>query len=84
MMYGRGYAGDYGCFGYGFFNSPWHMFIGIIIIAIIGAVIYLLVNKNKKRASNDSAFELLNIKYAKGELSAEEYSQRKKILSETK
>lgn len=84
MMYGRGYAGDYGCFGYGFFNSGWDLFIGIGIIAIIGAVIYLLVNRNKKRVANDNVFELLNMKYAKGELSVEEYTQRKKVLSESK
>lgn len=82
--YGRGYAGDYGCFGSGFFHNGWDLLIGVGIIAIIGVVLYLLVNKNKKRASNDSVFELLNMKYAKGEISIEEYSQRRKVLSETK
>ena len=87
MMYGRGYAGyagDYGCFGYGFFNSGWGMLIGIGIIAIIGVVIYLLVNRNKKKMTDYGVLDLLNQKFARGELTVEEYQERKKVLTETR
>lgn len=84
MMYGRGYAGDFGCFGNGFFNSGWGFFIGIGTLLIVGAVIYLLVKRNNKISSNDNVLEILNLRYAKGELSVEEYLQRKKVLSDSK
>ncbi|MGB8453495.1 MAG: SHOCT domain-containing protein [Anaerocolumna sp.] len=85
MMYGRGYYGrgfngNSGCFGYGFFNHGWNMFIAAGVLIILALLIYLFVHNRKKKISAYSAFEILKIKYAKGEITEEEFLKRKDIL----
>ncbi len=81
-MYSRGIFHNSGCFGYGFFSSGWNWLIVLGLIVVIGAVTYLLVKKNKRTMVNSSALESLKIKFAQGEVTEEEYTIRKKILSE--
>lgn len=79
MMFGRGFGN--GCPGFGFAGgNPWYMFIhlGIIIVAMV-AVIYFVRRINKTR-SNNSAIETLKLKFVNGEISEEEYLQKKSIL----
>jgi putative membrane protein len=74
MMY-RGY----GMFGWG----------GILVLILIIIVAYFLVkhfteNKNKSNTfrEKDNAIDILNERYAKGEIDEEEYLKRKKALRE--
>ena len=87
MMYYRGIGGlnrclegDLGYMGGGGFL----MMIGmIILIAIIAAFIIMLVRRNRESAANgknSEAMVLLNERFAKGEITEEEYSRMKKVL----
>ena len=55
--------------------------------AIIGLVIYLIVKNTNHTAyrcnfsNRDNALELLNERYAKSEISDEEYERKKKVLN---
>ena len=50
----------------------------IIPILIILALIYFFSNTNE---SSDSAKDIIDKKYAKGEISEDEYKQKKELLS---
>lgn len=70
----------------GFGNMGSGMFfiwiIPIILIVIVGIAVYMIVNNkngNNKTRSN-SALEILNERFAKGEIDEEEYNKRKKNL----
>ena len=76
------YPGSYG---------PSFMFIGMIfwILVIIGVVLLIvwLVNQNKPSTesksqdeSSDSAMEILKQRYAKGEISEDEFEEMKRKL----
>jgi putative membrane protein len=76
------YADD-GMFG----DGGWHMMGGgplmwILWILVIGVVIYLLVNYSKKQTSDheETPLDILQKRYAKGEISGEEYEQMKQNL----
>jgi len=81
MMHGRGYFDNYGYFGHGYYNG-WEPFIGIGILLIVLAVVYLLVKRTRKAALNSNVIELLKLKYVKGEITEEEYLKQKKVLNE--
>lgn len=83
----------YGGFGYGngyeFMRGGmmFMMFIGLILIA---AVVYFVVKGNSGHAHNQNyaynnvgsnALDILNEKFAKGEISEEEYSTKKRMIS---
>lgn len=80
MMHGRGYFNGYydgyDCFR--FFNNPWSIGIGIMIILIVTYIIYKLIRKNHNRS--DKSLELLKIKYVSGEISEDDYIRRREIL----
>lgn len=69
----------YGMFGFG-------GLVSLIIIIIIGYLLirYLRENKNSSTTfSNESrALDILNERYAKGEIDEDEYNRRKKILKD--
>ncbi len=64
------------------------LWIGFIIIAVIAlAVVVILLNRTKsstdaKSSSGKSAKELLDIRFARGEISEEEYQNRRKHLED--
>lgn len=79
--------------GFGGFNGmqsawPWMVGAGIFKILIIGLITFfivkLLVNsrRNNGYAMNSQAMEILQHRYAKGEISEEEYMEKVKILKE--
>lgn len=73
MMYGFGnYGAGMGGFGW------------IFMIIFWGAIIYIIVSFLKKNNSNEkeSAEEILKKRYAKGEISKEEFEQMKKQMRE--
>lgn len=60
--------------------------IPVILIVIIGIAVYMIVNNknvNNRNRSN-SALNILNERYAKGEIDEEEYNKKKKDLNTLK
>ena len=67
----------------------WGIFMMIILVILIVIIVYAVMklvqggsNAGTTSNSRDEALEILNQRYAKGELSDEEYQQKKKILKE--
>ena len=69
-----------GLFGYGLGGSyPFYMFfMMIILIVVILAAIYFIFRR--PNGHKNEAIEILNIKFANGEISEEEYLKRKEML----
>ena len=66
-----------------FFGGGWMMvFWWILIIAVIVIVIRVIMKSNMKQTDSldKSPLEILKRRYAKGEITEEEYSERKKDL----
>ena len=66
-----------------------HMYFGyggvimwIILLVLIGVVIYFVLNRQKliKREDEETPFEILKKRYAKGEITKQEYDRMKKDL----
>ncbi len=77
-MMGYGWLGS--CFGNGFGNM-W--FFGFVFIVLIFGLVYLLIKlfsrgRNSQKVS--TAREILNVRFAKGEISKKEYELIKKDL----
>lgn len=68
----------YGMMGYGW---GWLMMIGIAALTILGIVALLRYlqksGKQNYRTAGNSALNILNERYAKGEISEEEYKNKK-------
>lgn len=67
----------------------WGIFMMIILVILIVIIVYAVMklvqggsNNATSQNSRDEALEILNQRYAKGELSDEEYQQKKKILKD--
>jgi len=76
---GWGSMMDFGYFGYG------GMFMGMVFIVILVAVaVYLLVRETKTKAdhrlSGETPLDILKRRYAKGEITKEEFEKVKKDL----
>ena len=57
--------------------------MGIIFLAIIGVLIYLFVGKNKQffeSGKGETPLSILKKRYARGEISKQEYDKMKKDL----
>ena len=69
MHYGFGYGG---------------MFMWIILLIVIGLLIYFIVQAQKTKGrtpiQNESPLDILKRRYAKGEITREEYERMKKDL----
>ena len=81
----------YGLNGFGAFNKmqsawPWILGANIFKLIFIGLILFFIVKlilnhkTSPQYATNHHAIEILQQRYAKGELSEEEYKQRIKIL----
>ena len=75
MMYGRGFFVNNVCYGLNYFPY-WHL----IIIGVIIVVIFVLW-KNKNSKNNNEIIDTLNMKFVNGEISEEEYINKKNILT---
>lgn len=78
MMFGRGFYGAGSC---GFFGPM--MMIGVVILIFI--IVYLLLKSNKSKSSesridDSNALAILKEKFAKGDITEEEYLNKKNIL----
>ena len=85
---GKGYLGPHGPGGwgpmmhYGFGYGG--MFMWIIFLIVIGLLIYFIVQAQKTKGQtptqNESPLDILKMRYAKGEITREEYERMKKDL----
>ena len=78
MRFGRGFYGAGSC---GFFGPM--MMIGVVILIFI--IVYLLLKSNKSKSSesridDSNALAILKEKFAKGDITEEEYLNKKNIL----
>jgi putative membrane protein len=84
MMWGWG-PGGYG--GYGGYGGAL-MWIGpvlmvLFVIAIILAIVFFvryLVRQDRRSGSEDSALEILKRRYAKGDITKQEYEEKRRDL----
>jgi putative membrane protein len=78
-MRGWGHMMNYGC-GYG----GGGIFMWIIFLIAIGLLIYFIFQvqktKNQKSSENESPLDILKMRYAKGEISKEDFERMKKDL----
>lgn len=81
-MFNRGFGGFNHClwFGNRFFFGGWGMLALAGIILAAGILIYLIMKSSHKRNASTDALERLKIRYVHGELSEEEFLQKKKVL----
>ena len=70
---------DWGPMNYGYGG----VFMWIILLILIGVIIYLVINKQKSTAGGDgeTPLEILKKRYAKGEISKQEFEKMKKDLT---
>lgn len=74
-----GYGGyDYGMMGYGW---SWIMMIGVLAIVVLGVLIlFRYLHHSSATSRNDasrSPLDILNERYARGEIADEEYKKKK-------
>lgn len=77
MMYRNVFYRNNGCFGFNYFPYWNFLLIGAIILSIIAIFVW---NKKHKNSNNNFIY-LLREKFAKGEISEDEYLSKKDILS---
>lgn len=75
MMYGRGFFWNNVCYDLNYFPY-WHL----IVIGVIIVVIFVLL-KNRNSKNNNEIIDTLNMKFVNGEISEEEYINKKNILT---
>lgn len=68
----------YGMMGYGW---GWIMMIGIVILVVLGIFALIRYLKQPDRTVSRSALDILNERYAKGEINDEEYQKMKAQLN---
>jgi len=82
----RGYWGAYGIMGGGMMgwmgNGSWMSLWGLVFLIILIAGLYLIFSGSGKpqQQLSTGAMEILKERYAKGEITSEEYSRMKKEL----
>ncbi len=81
-MFTRGYGGLDNCFWFfgRYLYGGWGvlMLVAIVLAAIVLSV--LVVKKGNKKDTSKDALERLKIRYVNGELTEEEYLEKKKVL----
>jgi putative membrane protein len=64
---------------YGFnqgMGFPFGWVFALIIVVLLGVAVYLIARKGKKGQAGDTSIEILKARFAKGEISEEEYRSR--------
>ncbi len=79
-MFRRGFYGIGSCFNnFGFMYGGRHV-IAFVIFAVLAAVAILYFVRKTKKHTNNAALEELKIRFAKGEITEDEYIRMKNIL----
>lgn len=77
----------YGSYGYGMmgYGWGWLMMLGVVALTVLGimALIRYIHNSNRQvyQPGHSSALDILNERYAKGEIGEEEYNKKKSQIS---
>jgi putative membrane protein len=82
LFWDAGRFGHHG-FGYGMYSGGGMWIMGLLILAVIAALtlsIIAIVRTSKKRNATGDALRIVEERYAKGELTKEEYDVMKKDL----
>ncbi len=68
--------------GYGMMGGWFGMFIQLVLIAVIAYAVVRLSGHNRTgyRSSYDNSLDILNERFARGEISEEEYEQKKAMI----
>ncbi len=73
--------GSYGGWGMGFGMVFMLLFWGLVILAIAALIRWLMTQSSPGRSSRDkSPLEIVQERYARGEIDREEYEQKKRDL----
>jgi putative membrane protein len=87
LLVSCGGGGPYGPMGLGGWGPMMHYgfgyggtFMWIIFLIVIGLLIYFIVNAQKTKDRAESPLDILKRRYAKGEITKEEYERMKKDL----
>jgi putative membrane protein len=65
--------------GYGIDGFIWPL---IVLIVLVGVVIYFIKNRDKMKDYDESPLEILKKRYAKGEITKQQFEEMKKDLEE--
>ncbi len=65
-------------FGHNFIGMHWIWWILTILAFVL--IVFNIPGRKSERYTNESALEILDKRYAQGEIEREEYEERKKVL----
>jgi len=79
---GYGHSHMYETHGFGMFLGPVFMLalLAALIVGIVALIRWMAPASEPSEEKNDSALNALNLRFANGEIDAEEYAARKKLL----
>ena len=67
--------------GPGAFGMGWGWILGLVIVVVIIWIFFKLMNQDKQVSNNQTPLDLLNERYAKGEIDKQEYEEKKRDLT---
>ena len=67
--------------GYGFYGFDW--LIIILVIGLITLYVFAVISKNNVSRSYSRFLDILNERYARGEINSDDYNERKDIIENT-
>ena len=81
-MFNRGFDGVNHCLWFAgrYFYSGWGLLLLAVSLLAAGILIYLLMKNIKKNDTAKDALEKLKTRYVMGDLTDEEYLQKKRVL----
>jgi putative membrane protein len=68
------------CGLYGTMMGPWSILLWIVLLAAIVLVIYQFTKAGRQAGSGENPRDILKTRYAKGEITKEEFEEKKKDL----
>jgi uncharacterized membrane protein len=68
--------------GHSLLGSVWFWLIALGVVVAVVAAIYLIAKGKNVPNTNQGALETLDMKFAKGEITQEEYQSRKSVINE--
>ena len=70
----------WGSAAYGWFALMHLLWWAVVVIGIIGLVRWSLGSRRARPGATDAALDVLRERYARGEISREEFEERKRVL----
>ena len=80
FRYGGGFCGFDRFFGASPYGGMVMMGIGLILLIVLGYFLYKSTQSNGSRGGDESPLEMLQKRYVNGEISREEYEEKRRIL----